>query len=371
MKSSGFPRLLRFTLLIALSLPVSAAPRGAEWKKVEEAIGNDQPQTANRLLKPLESAAFAAKAWGEGTKALAMRLTLDGKSTNDAATRINDLAEEIATAPVAARPLLRLLHARWLAAYCEDQGWRLSERRPSTDMTDTDIRTWDKSRLLREIDRCFEASLADKPILQQTPVAGFNALLDPGELGDKLRPTLYDFIAHAALQCYSNSALLYLFWEHPQAAFEITANSPAFDATDAFLAWKPQSPDQNAPQLRVFRLYQDLLTFHKSDKDPTAFLHCDLERIRWVGKAATGPQAPARLDAALRAFIEANAKHPISAAARQDVADMLYKNNKTKEAHAVAKAGADAYPDHPYGKLCQNIVNFLEAKHLAIKSETH
>ena len=371
MKRSGFPRLLVFTLLIALSIPASAAPREAAWKKVEEAIGNDQPQTAIRLLKPLESAAFAAKAWGEGTKALAMRLTLEGKSTNDAATRINDLAEEIATAPVAARPLLRLLHTRWLAAYCEDQGWRLSERSPSTDTTDTDIRTWDKSRLLREIDRCFEASLADKPILQQTPVAGFNALLDPGELGDKLRPTLYDFIAHSALQYNSNSALQYLFWEHPQGAFEITANSPAFDAADAFLAWKPQSPDQNAPQLRVFRLYQDILTFHKADKDPTAFLHCDLERIRWVGKAATGPQAPARLDAALRAFIEANAKHPISAAARQDVADTLYKNNKTKEAHAIAKAGADAYPGHPYGKLCQNIVNFLEAKHLAIKSETH
>jgi len=367
MKSSRCRRLLLLSLLFANGLALAAKPREAEWKKVDEATENDQPQTAIRLLKPIEAAAFADHAWAEGAKALAMRLTLEGKLAGDEATRICDLAESLATSPAAVRPFLRLLHARWLFTYYQNHYWKLEARSSATDLPSTDLRTWDASRMLDEIDRGFQASLADAPMLQAIPVAGFETLLEPAELGDNLRPTLYDFIAHSALQYYALEGSS----SKPQGTFEIPAVSPALDASGAFLAWHPQSADPTATQLRALRLYQDLLNFHKSDKDPSALLHCDLERIRWAGRAATGPTKPARLDAALRAFIAANATHPLSAAARQDVAEALIKDDKTKDARDFAGAGADAFPEHPFGKLCQNIVNFLEAKHLAIKSETH
>lgn len=62
MKSSRRLRLLLLSLLFASGPAFAAKPREAQWQKVDEATENDQPQTAIRLLKPLEAAAFAAHA---------------------------------------------------------------------------------------------------------------------------------------------------------------------------------------------------------------------------------------------------------------------------------------------------------------------
>ena len=57
-------------IFIGSSLLCTAAPRDAAWTEVAEAIAKRQPKTAVALLKPLESAAFAQRAWAEGSKAL-------------------------------------------------------------------------------------------------------------------------------------------------------------------------------------------------------------------------------------------------------------------------------------------------------------
>jgi len=355
-------------VLFALSTLLPAAPREAEWKQVADATGKDQPQTVLGLLKPIETAAFAEQAWAEGTKALAMRVAIDGKLKGGLQFSIKQLASEIPGTPAAARPLLRLLQAHWLSSYYHDHGWNLDRRSSIGPAADGDIETWDATRLRTEIDGRFQDSLADQAALQKIPVAEFGDLLEKGDLGDEFRPTLYDFIAHAALEFYTtgdSSAA------QPCDAFEIDAASAALDPSDAFLAWHPDAPDHSSRNFRSLRLYQDLLTFHRADPDPSAFLHCDLERIRWAGQAAAGPNKAARLDAALRAFIETNAKHPVSADARLDLAGALIEKKRTLEAHALAKAGADAFPDHPFGKLCQNTVSDLEEKRLEVLGPNH
>lgn len=239
-----------------------------------------------------------------------MRLALEAKATGLPSAAIKKLAAEITTAPPEARPLLRLLQARSLFALYDENRWEFSSRSATATAPGDDIDAWDLSRVLAEIDKRFQDSLADKSTLQIVPVADFGGLLKPGDFGDDLRPTLYDFIAHASLEFYSMEEVAAL---KPHDVFEIAADSPALDSTAAFLAWHPQAADPTSPKLRALQLYQDLLNFHQADKDPTAFLHCDLQRIRWAGNVAVGPGTDARLDAALRAFILAHAQHPLSA----------------------------------------------------------
>ena len=61
----------------ALTATLLAGARDKEWESVREACDKDQPRTAAALLGPLEAAAFADHAWGEGTKALVMRVRLE------------------------------------------------------------------------------------------------------------------------------------------------------------------------------------------------------------------------------------------------------------------------------------------------------
>ncbi|MCF7676287.1 MAG: hypothetical protein K9M97_13145, partial [Akkermansiaceae bacterium] len=70
----------RSILLGGLSLlhgALCAAPLDQEWQAVAKALDDKQPQTALPLLKPLETAAFKRKAWGDGTKALLIRVRLE------------------------------------------------------------------------------------------------------------------------------------------------------------------------------------------------------------------------------------------------------------------------------------------------------
>src|SRR5690606_38194137 len=121
---------------------------------------------------------------------------------------------------------------------------------------------------------------------------------------------------------------------------------------------------------RALKIYQELLAFHQADADRSAFLLADLERLRWAAVAADVEGRDARLEAALQRFIEANAASPVSAWARVDLAGRIGEK-QPKEAHAVLKAGALAFPEHAFGKLCASGVAELEMREIALLTESH
>jgi hypothetical protein len=357
-------------LVLAMNPPIQAAPRDNDWKKVVEAMEKDQPKTAGELLQAIETAALADQAWGEATRAIAQRIALEGRVEGGPAAALKRLEARIADAPGPARPLLAALSAHWLHSYYQQNRWRFARRSATAEQPGEDIETWDLGRILAEIDKRFQAVLEAAPALQAEPVAAYAKLLTDGNpLGDSLRPTLYDFICHDALSYYASEEVAV---SRPQGAFEIdAAESPVFAASAEFLAWQPQTSDTASPKLRALRIWQSLLAFHREDADRSAFLHCDLERLRWAAQAATGPARNERRDAALAAFIAANAAHPISAEARREVAGHLLEAGKPAAAHAMAKAGADAFPGHPFGKLCANFTADLEERRLNLRTESH
>src|SRR5688572_14045505 len=77
-----------------------AAPRDAQWKKVDEAIQRGLPKTAIAELEPIIRAALRDKAWGEAAKAIARKLVLEGNiQGNKPEEKITRLEAEIAKAP--------------------------------------------------------------------------------------------------------------------------------------------------------------------------------------------------------------------------------------------------------------------------------
>jgi len=345
-------------------LAVVAADREAEWKEVEEALEKDQPRTVIERLAPLETAAIADEAWGEAGKAIAMRLLLEGRIEGGMAKAVKGLDEEIEDAPEALRPLLRTLSAEWLFSHYQQNRWRYAQRTEAGGEGD-DIEAWSLPRMLSEIDRRLQAALAEEAALKQLAVADYEGLLSEATLDDAIRPTVFDFIAHEAVAFYS---LEEAAAARPAERFQVTGDSPVLGTLDEFLAWSPEAGE--APAGRAVEVFRKLLEFHRGDDDPAALLHCDLERIRWAGEVAVAPRAAERSEAALRRFIEAHGDQVESARARWLLALRMQADERTKEAHELASAGRDAFPDHPYGKLCGNIVASLEARQLSLVTET-
>jgi hypothetical protein len=193
--------------------------------------------------------------------------------------------------------------------------------------------------LFAEIDKQFQKALAADKILKATPISAWDGLLQKGTMPDSYRPTLYDFIAHQALQFYTSGEQAAA---KPEDAFELSADSPILDSAEKFMAWQTAAgADTDSPVLKAVRLYQALLRFHKSDPAPQlAFADADLGRLTWGWNTAFGEDKNTRYKTALEAFIRIYADFDISAFAFERGARVVQQEGDLEVAHKIALHGA-------------------------------
>ena len=356
----------------ALSVTASAwaGPRDALWKQVDEAVKKGLPKTAITNLEPIIAGALQDKAYAEALKAIAKKIALEGNiQGNKPEERITRLETEIAKAPAEMKPLMDTLLAHWYWHYFQQNRWRFMQRTLTAEPPGKDFTTWDLPRLFAEIDKQFRKALAAEKFLKAAPVGEWSDLLEKGTMPDNYRPTLYDFIANEALEFYTSGEQAAA---KPQDAFELSAESPALDSADKFLAWHAtfntkEFPD--SPIIKALDLFGRLMAFHKTDADPTAFLDVDLERLTYAWNTAFGEDKNARYKAALKAFVDKWADHEVSALALCHWARVLQQDGDLVEARRLALQGAQSYPDSPGGRLCRNLVAEIESKSASITTE--
>ncbi|HKQ37278.1 MAG TPA: MG2 domain-containing protein, partial [Verrucomicrobiae bacterium] len=357
--------IFRFAILaILLTCRSSAAPRDAQWKKVEEAINSGLPKTAIAELEPIIQSALRDKAYGEAVKAIGRKLVLEGNiQGNKPEEKITRLEAEIAKAPKQIVPLLETIQAHWYWQYFQNNRWRFMRRTTTGQAPGNDFTTWDLPRLFQEIDRHFQIALSAAPVLKKTPVTDFADVLEKGTMPESYRPTLYDFIAHEALNFYASGEQAA---GRAQDAFEISADDPIFGTSEEFLDWKPQTTDTNSPFLKAIRLFQDLLRSHQFKADGDAFFHNDLERLIFARNVAYGENKNARFITALKRFPEG---HEITAMAHHQWAQVIREEGDLVQARTIALQAWKAFPESPGGKLCHNLVKDIEAKAFNIITE--
>src|SRR5262245_31474269 len=269
--------------LLALAVP---GPREKQWQKVDEAVRKGLPRTAIDHLEPIIAAAMKDKAYPEAIKAIAKKISLEGNiQGNKPEEKITRMKQAIAKAPAEMHPVMDTIRANRYWHFFQQHRYRFVRRTATGESPGDDILAWDLPRIFREIDAQFTKALSHEKVLKNTKIAEYNDLLEKGTVPDSYRPTLYDFLAHNALAFYSTGELA---GARPQDAFEIPADSPAFAAAADFLKWQPETTDADSRTLKAIRLFQQVLTFHQNDKDPTAFLDADLLRLHFCYNKSFG-----------------------------------------------------------------------------------
>src|ERR1043166_6398962 len=362
--------LLTVTVLcaITMSTPANPGPRDAQWKAVEDAVKKGLPKTAITNLDPIIVGALHDRAYAEAVKAIGKKIALEGNiQGNKPEEKITRLEAEIAKAPREIGPVLETLLAHWYWHYFQQNKWRFMQRTATAQAPGKDFTTWDLPRLFAEIDKQFQRALVAAPVLKAPPVTAGDDLLQKGTMPDSYRPTLYDFIAHEALEFYTSGEQAAA---RPEDAFELSADSPILDSAEKFMSWQPASGDQDSVPLKALRLYQDLLRFHKGDKaPPLAFADADLERLTWGWNTAFGESKNARYQAALEAFIRNYGDFDIAALAMEREARLLQQQGDLVGARKLALRGHELFPQSPGGKLCRNLVTEIESKSASITTE--
>jgi uncharacterized protein YfaS (alpha-2-macroglobulin family) len=357
-----------FFLLLLMNFSTAAGPRDAQWQKVEDAMRRGLPQTAITNLQPILQGALRDRAYAEAVKALGRRINLEAMIQGGRADeKITRLQAELAKAPKEMTPVLETLLAHWYWQYFQENRWRFLQRTATAQTPGKDFTTWDLPRLFAEIDRHFQAALADDRLLKNTPIASWDDLLEKGTMPDTHRPTLYDFIAREALEFYTSGEQA---GARSETAFELSADSPVLDVAEQFLAWNPAGAPPDDAAVKAIRLYQDLLRFHRNDPEPRlAFAAADLERLTWGWNTAFGETKNTRYQAALEAFVRNYADFDISALALERQARLAQQEDDFIRAHQLATKGAELFPDSPGGRLCRNVLTELETKHASLTTE--
>jgi len=362
-----------FLLLSALTLGAFAqladepSSTDSQWKEVEAAMNEGRPQTAIDKLEPLIRQATEAKDFPAAIRGIATKIDLEGSIRADQPDlRIRRLRSEIETAPAEMQPVMKAVLANWMWQFFQQHRWQFAQRTQVSQSQDDDMLTWDLPRILQAIDAQFTDALAGKELLQATSTESYAVLLDKGNAPASYRPTMYDVLAHHALEFYSAGEQVTTLASN---AFELTADSPIFSSRDDFLAWNPQSPDDRSPLLRAVRLYQDLLRFHQDDEDPAARLDADLLRLEFGNNHAIGDEKTSRYQAALRRFESAHASHPISTRALHNLAMIAHEEGEWAEAHRIAGQGLARFPDSVGANRCYNLIQQIEAKEASATTE--
>ena len=180
---------------------------------------------------------------------------------------------------------------------------------------------------------------------------------------DSYRPTLYDFIAHEALEFYTSGEQAAA---KPEDAFELSAGQPHPRlGRRSSSAWQPAAGARHRlARAQGHPALPGPAALPQNDAAPAlAFADADLERLTWGWNTAFGEDKNARYKAALEAFIRTYADFDISALAMEREARRAPAGRRPgRRAQAGAARRAKSFPQSPGGKLCRNLVTEIEAK---------
>jgi uncharacterized protein YfaS (alpha-2-macroglobulin family) len=257
-------------------------PKGStyekEWKKVDSLTRKGLTKSALEVVTSIYNKAKTENNAAQFVKAIIHRMSLEQRmeeySLVKALDRLNEEAKE-ATFPV--KPVLQSMIAESYWHYYQQNRWKFHNRSATENFENSDITTWDLKTIFSQVIKNYEASLQSSDSLKRTPLNIYDEVIVKSDTR-KLRPTLYDFLAHRAVDFYMNEEPDLI---RPAYKFELGSESYFWNSAD-FSKLKIESKDTLSLKFYAIKILQDLTTFHLADEDPQALIDVDLKRLLFV-----------------------------------------------------------------------------------------
>lgn len=282
------------------------------WKNVEAAEIKGLTKTAQAEVNTIYKLAIKNNNDAQQIKAcmylIRYRNMIEENSRENNIFFVDTLVAK-ATAP--AKNILQSMQAEMFWQYLQNNRWKLYNRTKLEAEKSNDINTWSLDKLHQTITGLYKASLQNNALLKTTPLIAFEPILVKGENTRELRPSLFDFLAHRALQYFTTDEN-----DLRKPAYQFTLKDEKIFANAAiFIATKFTTQDTASLQLHAIRLLQDMLQFHMNDRKPDALLDADLIRLKFVYQYGVMSNKEQLYEAALRNIEEKYATNPASAQA--------------------------------------------------------
>ena len=306
------------------------------------------------------------------------RVTLNQNLEENATVKsITAIEKEITSAKEPAKSILESVTAEMYWNFFQQQRWKIYNRtKTDSSLVKKDILTWGADDFHKMIGSLYLASIKEEKLLQQTKLEPFDAIIIKGT-ARYLRPTLYDLLAHRALDYFKSDENDIT---RPAYAFEIKDEN-AFAPESVFVSHKFENKESASLHYKALLIFQDLLSFHAGDAKPDALIDADIERINFVKQYGVMGNKDEVYIKALETVVNQFSTNAASAQAGYLIAQQIFEkanaNQKNtdssrytvKKAKQMAEATADKFPGSEGGINAKNLLNQILHKDLSLTSE--
>lgn len=382
MKNMQLRKITALILVLILNLLHVNAQTGdyaSQWKKISDY--ESKGLTKNALDETVKIFNDAVKTGNEPQqiKAAMYQMKYRNMTEEDNAQKNIFFADTlIAKIKAPSRNILQSMQAQLLETYRNNNRYKLYSRTATTDENGKDIATWSLAKLNATIASLYKASLQNESVLKAASLKGYDAIIEKGQNTESLRPTLYDLLAHRALDFFMSTEN-----DVAQASYKFIINDEAaFAPVSTFVNYKFISKDTASLYLNALAIMQSLLKFHMNDAQPDALIDADLKRLNFVNDHGVFNNKEALYEAALQNIETKYSNSPASAQASYLHA-LIYSSRGysydavTKpapqfdlvKAKQICEAAYAKFPKSEGGINCKNLGSRIEQPSLLFQTE--
>ena len=248
----------------------------SEWKKVADFEKKGLPKSAIEVVEQIYSEAKRTDNHEQVAKALIYRSKYIAQTEEEAVSKIlQQFNDEVATAKFPLKQVLHSYLASYYWGYYSKKQWVINQRTVIPGLQSKDISDWDKMDFVSKMKEHLNLSLENADSLQRVKTEVFEEIINRGTQALSLRPSLYDFLAHRAIQYLETSSN-----ENSLLSDDsFLANDDFFSSANKFSKLKIEVLDSSSNPYQTIRLFQEILSFRLKSKNTEALIDADLARL--------------------------------------------------------------------------------------------
>ncbi|MCX2493951.1 MG2 domain-containing protein [Pedobacter sp. PF22-3] len=277
--------LLLFTFLFSFDVAAQHKYTLADFYKVDSIANQAKPKDALTLIKKINEQARQTHNLPLLVKSVIYRMMFQSYLEENAFDQILvDLRKDINTAKQPEKSILQSLLAETYWNYLQQNQWQINQRTQVQGDIGDDIKTWSIKKLNDETLKYYLLSLKEHQILQQIKIDTLDAVLAGDKTYRSFRPTLYDLMAHRALDVLSNTQLG--LTQYDDELIDM-GNVDWFGDRKTFLNI-PIPIDSTSFKTQALQLFKNLIRFHENSRNSSTLADVDLKRLKFIQGHFTG-----------------------------------------------------------------------------------
>ena len=325
------------------------------WQQVDSLQQTGLPKSAIQIVEKIKQKAISEKAYEQVIRCLLyelkMHVEIDHDSFFEQLANIERYAQS--STDVIAQSVLYAMLAQVYDSYYNANSYIILQRTPIWDMVPANKKEWTSNHFLQTILQYASLSIQNESALQRASVKSYETILMQA-IDVDLQPTVFDVLAHNYIQLYVQNK------PHIERLVtqEKSTETSSIIPRDGFIPIADTSTSIWQVIPRVSKVYQKLLSFHKTTGNTEALVKADLDRMETlIALSAPSPKMTESYQLTLSKLIDEYQHSPIVVHAIALKANYLLSNDKKKEAFDLCQLYINRFSDYARIAVLHNIAD--------------